>query len=129
MGVDLTPDAKLLLVADQFNHRIRAVRTDTGEVKTVAGWVQGFQDGNLVAKDTPDVKSFAAAMFNTPRGIAVHSGGDFLDVFVSDSANHAIRKIRVDLEEKVKTSPKDACKKYPGGCIDDHKIVVRSNGN
>ena len=68
MGVALTPDNEYLLVADQYNHRIRVVSTESGEVKTVAGWVQGFQDGNLISRDTKDPKSFVAAMFNTPRG-------------------------------------------------------------
>lgn len=128
MGVALTPDNKVLLVADQYNHRIRAVNTQTGEVKTVAGWVPGFQDGVVIAKDTKDKESFQAAMFNTPRGIAVHSGGDYLDIFVTDSGNHSIRKVRVQLEEKIKQD-QDACKKYPSGCIAENKIVIRSKGN
>lgn len=102
MGVALTPDGKYLFVADQYNHRIRVVDTETSEVKTVAGWVQGFQDGNLIAKDTKDVQSFVAAMFNTPRGVAVHSDGDVADIFVADSGNHAIRKISVQLADEIK---------------------------
>jgi mannan endo-1,4-beta-mannosidase len=130
MGVTLTPDNKFLLVADQYNHRIRVVETETGEVRTVAGWVQGFQDGALIAKDTDNVDTFVAAMFNTPRGVAVHSGGDSLDIFVSDSGNHAIRKVHVKLDEKIESSPspKEACKKYPTGCIDENKIIIRSKG-
>ena len=127
MGVALTPNNEYLLVADQYNHRIRVVDTETGEVRTVAGWVQGFQDGGVIARDTGDADDFAAAMFNTPRGVAVHSGGDHLVVYVADSANHAIRKVQVSLKDKIGKSSKDACGKT--GCIDDRNIVVRSKGN
>jgi len=98
MGVALSPDGRLLFVADQYNHRVRAVDTQSGAVKTVAGWVPGFQDGAIIATDSNDASSFVAAMFNTPRGVAVSAAGDTaLDIFVSDSANHAIRKIHVEL--------------------------------
>ncbi len=81
---------------------MRAVDTATGAVKTVAGWVPGFQDGNLIARDSKDAASFVAAMFNTPRGVAVRAADETsLDVFVSDSANHAIRKIHVQMPTAV----------------------------
>jgi len=128
MGVAVSPDGKYVFTADQYNHRIRTIDAETGEVLTMAGWVRGFQDGVLISKDNGEDESFTAAMFDTPRGIAVFSGGDYLEVYVADSGNHAIRKIRVDkLKEKLEKSKTGACKAEPG-CIDDKKITIRSSG-
>jgi len=69
-----------LYVADSCNHLIRKV-TAAGVVTTLAGaaGVWGAVDGTN-----------SAALFNSPAGVAVDSVGN---VFVSDSNNHAIRKI------------------------------------
>ena len=68
-------------VADWSNHKIRKISPyPDREVTTLAGSTQGFSD------------SFDAK-FNNPRGVAVDSYGN---VYVADTYNHKIRKIRSD---------------------------------
>lgn len=68
-------------VADYLNHTVRKINED-GDVTTIAGkpGVPGSANGNG-----------AAARFNHPAGVVVDRFGD---VFVSDSYNHVIRKIK-----------------------------------
>lgn len=70
-----------LYVADTYNHVIRAIRTATAEVTTLAGLAgsEGSSDGTL-----------AEARFRNPRGVAADASGD---VYVADTDNHLIRKI------------------------------------
>lgn len=68
-----------LFVVDSGNNVVRKVSPD-GLVSTFAGTgVAGFGDGPK-----------AIATFNRPAGIAVDAGGN---LYVTDSGNHAIRKI------------------------------------
>ena len=79
-GLALDPATGNLLVADSWNHRIRAVDPRSGAVSTLAGsgaW--GADDGDA-----------AAASFYRPRGIAVDAQGGFL---VADTDNHRVRRI------------------------------------
>ena len=71
-----------IYIADTFNHRIRKVDIGTGLISTIGGTgVQGYGgDGGAAT----------AALLDTPRGIAVDSGGN---VIFSDTNNHRIRKI------------------------------------
>ena len=70
-----------LFVADNANHVIRKISTN-GTVVTIAGTagVSGSGDG-----------TGAAARFHSPMGITVNAAGT--NVFVADTANHAIRKL------------------------------------
>ncbi|MBL9189822.1 MAG: immunoglobulin domain-containing protein [Opitutaceae bacterium] len=72
--------AGALYVADSGNNTIRKISAD-GVVTTLAGGAgqAGFTNG-----------TGTAARFSTPFGVAVDGAGN---VFVADSANHAIRKI------------------------------------
>ena len=80
-GVALNSAGTLVYVADQNNQTIRRITVPGGVVTTLAGagGVSGSTDGpnNL-------------ARFNTPRGIAVDSGGN---VYVADAGNLTVRKI------------------------------------
>lgn len=68
-----------ILVADQFNHAIRALTTD-GTVNTKAGTgIAGVTDG-----------PGQSAQFNNPSGLAVDGSGY---VYVADFSNHVIRVI------------------------------------
>ncbi len=90
-----------LIVADSFNHVIRAVRADLSE--TV--WLQGaqtptsgyFEAPNGWAGGSPGPTALAAAgsnlaEFNDPQGLAV-SG---TTLFIADTLNNCIRKMQLD---------------------------------
>jgi sugar lactone lactonase YvrE len=79
LGIAVAGDGTIF-VADSGNHLVRAIAPD-GTVTTLAGRAEswGSQDG--VGEN---------ARFNGPLGIAVDAQGD---LFVSDSNNHAIRRI------------------------------------
>ena len=78
-GIDI--DGNTLYLTDTFNETIRQVVIDTAEVTTVAGIVgtQGSADGTK-----------ATATFYRPAGIVKDDTG----LYVSDTLNHLIRKIR-----------------------------------
>ena len=69
-------------VADTYNDRIRRIAPD-GTVTTIAGGKRaGKADG-----------AAAQALFDTPTGLAVSASGD---LYIADTANHAIRKLARD---------------------------------
>ena len=74
----LDPHGALYVSDGGDNDRIRVLRTD-GTVATLAGGVEGFQDGQG-----------AAARFDTPSGLALDATGN---LYVADTGNHAIRKV------------------------------------
>ncbi|MEZ0368440.1 MAG: spondin domain-containing protein [Candidatus Sericytochromatia bacterium] len=67
-----------LYIADRSNHRIRKLSA-TGQVSTYAGNQAGYADGPALQ-----------ARFDTPNGLALDQDGN---LFVSDTWNHALRKI------------------------------------
>ncbi|MFN6963151.1 MAG: hypothetical protein ACK4S4_05220 [Pyrinomonadaceae bacterium] len=69
-----------VFVADTYNDRIRVI--DGGVVRTLAGGVRGFADGEG-----------SAARFDTPLGLAALAGGG---VLVADSMNGRIRVVDQD---------------------------------
>jgi sugar lactone lactonase YvrE len=72
----------VLYVADTYNDRIRRITRD-GTVTTIAGGKRaGMADGPA-----------AQARFDTPTGLAVSAAGD---IYIADTANHAIRKLGKD---------------------------------
>lgn len=71
----------LIYVADTYNDRIREI-SPNGQVRTIAGGLQGFQDG-----------VGAEARFDTPCGIAIDTDGSLL---IADTANHRIRRVTID---------------------------------
>ena len=69
-----------IYIADQRNHRIRALMPDGGALVTLAGTGEsGYADGEG-----------DQAQFWNPRGLAIASDGALL---VADSSNHRIRRI------------------------------------
>src|SRR3989304_1114481 len=80
-----------LYVADRFNHAIRKINLATKAVTTIAGYsgIPGVNDGIGIN-----------ARFNAPGGIAA----DGVYLYVVDTSNHAIRKIRMDSGEVVTLS-------------------------
>jgi ELWxxDGT repeat protein len=74
-------NSRTAYVTDTGNHTIRRV-TEGGTVTTLAGTAgsTGSQNGTA-----------AAALFNSPRGIAVEPSGS--NIYVADTANHLIRRI------------------------------------
>jgi thiol-disulfide isomerase/thioredoxin len=75
-------DRSLLWIADTGNHRVVAVRPDTGQTHLVVGsGIPGAADG-----------PFDRCCFYRPRGIAI----DLREVYIADSGNHLLR--RIDLE-------------------------------
>lgn len=68
-----------LYVADSRNHKIRRI-TPQGKTTSFAGGGQGFADG-----------AAQTAKFNLPSGVAVGADGS---VYVADTGNHRIRKIK-----------------------------------
>jgi DNA-binding beta-propeller fold protein YncE len=89
-------------VADTYNDRIRRIAPD-GTVITIAG---GKRAGNA---DGPA----AQALFDTPTGLAINADGE---LFIADTANHAIRKLGKDGNVSTIAAPKE----------DDRDSLLRS---
>ena len=80
----------LLYIADSSNHAIRALDTNTGLLKTIAGTgVPSYLDGNG-----------SVAMFSFPTGVAVDSAGA---IYVADFSNGRVRKIAPTPDRTVST--------------------------
>ncbi len=71
-----------LLVADELNHRIRAIDLDTGIISTVAG--------NGMAGFSGDGGPAVSASLNRPAGIAEDAMGRLI---IADTYNHRIRRV------------------------------------
>jgi DNA-binding beta-propeller fold protein YncE len=69
-----------LYVTDYLNHRIRKIVIATGDVTTLAGSTQGFNDA-----------IGASAQFNFPYSLVIDRSG--LNLYVVDNSNYRIRKV------------------------------------
>jgi len=77
LGLSMTKTA--LYVADSYNHKIKQIILEKGQIKTIAGTGKsGLADG----KSTH-------ALFNEPGGLCVLDGL----IYVADTNNHAIRRL------------------------------------
>jgi DNA-binding beta-propeller fold protein YncE len=78
LGVAVLPDGRVA-IADTYNHKIKVLDPQTGQVKTLAGnGKPGHADGHG-----------HTAQFYEPGGLSV-SGGK---IFVADTNNHCIRVV------------------------------------
>ena len=75
---------RTLYVADTYNHKIKTLDPATGTVRTFAGTgEEGHRDGHR-----------SAAAFYEPGGLSATADA----IYVADTNNHAIRRIRLDNE-------------------------------
>ena len=78
-----------VIIADQFNQRVRVVNAQTGIITTVAG--NGTACANPIA--TPacgDGGLPTAAQLNLPNGVTLDRGGHLL---IADFGNHRVRRV------------------------------------
>jgi len=81
--LEFGPDGRLY-IADELNHRIRAIDLDTGIIETVAG------NGN--AAFSGDAGDPLEASLNRPAGLEFDSEGR---LYIADTYNHRIRRVRL----------------------------------
>jgi len=82
-GVALSPDEKILYIADYLNHAIRALDVGTRRVTTLTGnGKSGFANGKG-----------DQAQFNQPYNVKIDARGR---LYVPDQNNHAIRRVEPD---------------------------------
>ncbi len=82
-GIALSPDEKILYIADYLNHAIRALDVGTRRVTTLAGnGKSGFANGKG-----------DQAQFNQPYNVKIDARGR---LYVPDQNNHAIRRVEPD---------------------------------
>jgi hypothetical protein len=109
----ITTDGTNLFVCDTSNHTIRKIVISSGEVTTIAGTatLSGFSDG-----------TGSVARFNSPTGITT----DGTNLYVSDTSNHAIRRIVIASGEVATIA--GAAPPFPiSGFFDAQGILARFN--
>lgn len=106
-GVALSPDQRILYVADYLNHAIRTIDLGRKVVATLAGnGKAGLADGKG-----------ASAQFNQPYNVKVDAGGR---LYVPDQLNHAVR--RVDRDGTVTTIAGNGQSGYADGGPSDARF-------
>ncbi len=102
--VGVLPDFSVnLFLSDTFNHRIRRVNLDTGQIDTVAGrGLAGYQLETEGALAT-------VATLNIPAGVALSAEGE---IFVADLNNNRLR--RVDRVNRITTYAGTGAPGYTG---------------
>lgn len=80
--MEFTEDGSTLLIADDRNHRIRAIDMETGEVSTVAGNGEGGFSG--------DGGPALEASINRPFGVEIDDEGN---LYIADTHNHRVRVV------------------------------------
>ncbi|MDM4768071.1 NHL repeat-containing protein [Pelomonas sp. SE-A7] len=78
-GLAAAPDGRLFIADGGEANRIRVLDIKRGQLSSLAGGEEGFQDGPS-----------AQARFNTPSGLALDREGN---LYIADTGNHAIRKL------------------------------------
>lgn len=88
-GIAINPNDQVLYIADTGNHSIRVITLSNNSAPVVTTLAGSGSSG--AANGTG-----ASVTFSSPRGVAVAPFDDFL--FVADTGNHRIRKIRLSDE-------------------------------
>lgn len=79
----LALDGTTLYIADERNHRVRALDLSRGMIRTVAGiGVAGFSDTDTLA---------STARLNRPRALALNADGDQL--FIAEAGSNVVRTL------------------------------------
>ncbi|MAT10870.1 MAG: hypothetical protein CMM02_07665, partial [Rhodopirellula sp.] len=119
--VAVMPAGDLMLVADMYNHQIRAISLTTDSVYVLAGSSSpnsGSTDGNGVS-----------AQFSNPRGICSNSDGSF--VYVADWGNAKIRKMDMSNPSSPTVSTlTGVLPSSPNDCVvtaDDSSVIVAAS--
>ncbi len=105
-GIAVDPVDGTVYITDGGNHALRRIRYGSGVVETIAGSVSG----KFGFKDVQDarVESGTAALMYSPSGVAVRTSvftpanglsRTVREVFVSDSMNHAVRLVRINISQ------------------------------
>ena len=105
-GLTLDEVKQELYIADSGNHRIRrlTLTLKKNNVKTVAGGLPGYLNN----------KDGLKARFNSPNGLLfVRINNTTADIYITDTGNHAIRKITV---VQSNTNSKYSVNMYLGKC-------------
>lgn len=79
--LQISENGRVLYIADEMNHRVRALDTESGEIDTVAGNGEKGYDGE---GDEP-----TRTALNRPSGLALDADGL---LYISDTYNHRIRR-------------------------------------
>lgn len=97
----ISPNDTTLYVVDRNNNRIRGVDianatdfliTGAGEINSNSESNNGYQEGKKCLNEFKQAVS-GCSYFNRPAGIAISPDGNFL--YVTDSGNHRVRRVRV----------------------------------
>jgi sugar lactone lactonase YvrE len=80
-GIAIDKKGNILVADGGESNRIRVI-TPAGNVETIAGGSEGFEDGKLTS-----------ASFNTPSGLAIDKRGN---VIIADTSNNRIRRLDPD---------------------------------
>mgnify|MGYP002630196277 CR=1 FL=1 len=78
--LQLSADGKVLFIADELNHRIRALDLVAGTIRTVAGDGKAGYDG--------EGRNATQTSLNRPAGLALDATGQ---LYIADTYNHRIR--------------------------------------
>ena len=77
-GLSFSEEATLIYIADTYNHKIKTLNPETGEVKTLIGSGRpGLRDGD-----------FAQAQLFEPEGVLAAGNGR---LYIADTDNHQVR--------------------------------------
>lgn len=111
-----------VLIADTGNNRILKL-TPAGDSWTLSYFAGGTDAGHA------DGSATSAALFNSPRGIAVCTNNGAPEVMVADTGNHCIRRIRVNTAAALAHGEITATSEWPATVSAAHVVVDTLTGD